>query len=248
MDLLARYIPAIVNAVNEHGLCVIPSVLPESHAVELRSIIDGMREREPGPEGGRLGHQRVLHLAAKHSAFADLMCHPLTIAVCQEYLGSDFVCSTWTSNTALPGSDLTYWHVDHPYWTIAPPYPVDPPLTAHVIWCLDEFTEFNGATRFILGSHRRTQLPEHNGSYDSEGETVLAPAGSLVVAHGAIWHSAGKNSSDRPRTAVFGRFARSYIILQEDMRSQLSVILNPSSLIERLLGQNQYIPQSGLPY
>jgi ectoine hydroxylase-related dioxygenase (phytanoyl-CoA dioxygenase family) len=190
----------------------------------------------------------TLHLAAKHEAFLDLMCHPLTIAVCQSYLGEDFVCSTWTSNTALPGADLTYWHVDHPYWTIAPPYPVEPPLTAHTIWCLDEFSEDNGATKFIPGSHRRTHLPDHNGDYDDEGVTVEAPVGSVIFAHGACWHSAGRNTTDASRTAIFGRYARSFIVTQEDMRGQLTAIASPSPLVERLLGAKQYVPQRGLPY
>jgi len=170
------------------------------------------------------------------------------MVIFEKYLGSDFVCSTWTSNTALPGSDLTYWHVDHPYWTIASPYPVEPPLTAHAIWCLTDFSECNGATKIVPGSHRRMRLPEHNANHDHEGITIETPAGSLVVAHGAIWHSAGRNTTDHPRTGIFGRYARSYIVPQEDLRHQLAAIENPPPLVERLMGKNQYVPQRGLPY
>jgi len=241
-------VEGIVAAVDEYGFCVVPAMLPCDQTAQLLTIIDYLREREVRPNKERLGHQRVLHLAAKHPAFVALMCHPLTVAIYEKYLGRDFVCSTWTSNTALPNADLTYWHVDHPYWTIAPPYPVDPPLTAHAIWCLDDFTTDNGATKFIPGSHRIPRLPEHNGNYDCEGVSVEASAGSLIVAHGAAWHSAGRNRTEKPRTAIFGRFARSFIIPQEDMKSQLAAIENPSSLVERLLGKNQYAPQGGLPY
>lgn len=241
-------VDGILDAVEEYGFCVVPSVLPREQANQLRIIVDQLREHEAQPDGGCLGHQRVLHLAVKHPAFLALMCHPTTMAIYEKYLGQDFICSTWTSNTALPYADLTYWHVDHPYWTIAPPYPVDPPLTAHAIWCLDDFTADNGATKFIPRSHRRSKLPEHNGDYDHEGVTVEAPAGSLIVAHGATWHSAGRNATDRPRTAIFGRFARCFIIPQEDMKSQLAAIRDPSPLVQRLFGKKQYTPQGGLPY
>ena len=245
---LDRAVGAAIAAVNEFGFCVLPGVLSSEQAAQLRQVIDELRAREAAPGGEPLGHQRVLHLAAKHAAFVDLMCHRVSVAFCEKYLGTDFICSTWTSNTALPNADLTYWHVDHPYWTIAPPYPVEPPLSAHAIWCLDEFTACNGATKFIPGSHRRTRLPEHNGQYDHEGVTVEAPAGSLIVGHGAIWHSAGRNVTDRPRTAIFGRFARSFMVPQEDMKRQLAAVENPSPLVERLFGKNQYVPQRGLPY
>lgn len=245
---LEKLADQILEAVNAYGFCVVPNVLPRERALGLRSIIDELREREAGPDAGQLGHQRVLHLAAKHAAFVELLCHPVSMAIYEKYLGSDFVCSTWTSNTALPSSDLTYWHVDHPYWTIASPYPVDPPLTAHAIWCLDDFSEHNGATKFIPGSHRRTKLPEHNGNYDHEGVTIEVPSGSLIVAHGAIWHSVGRNTTDRPRTGIFGRYARSYIVLQEDLKRQLPAIENPPPQVEQLMGKNQYVPQRGLPY
>lgn len=257
MDL-DRLVNATLDAVNEFGFCVIPNVLPPDRTAALRCVVDEVRERESPQAVGRVnvndhasradGHQRVLHLVEKHPAFVDLMCHPLAMAIYSRYLGSDFVCSTWTCNTALPGADLTYWHVDHPYWTIAPPYPVEPPLTAHAIWCLDDFSERNGATKVVPGSHRRTHLPEDNGNYDPEGVTIEAPTGSLIVAHGAIWHSAGCNTTTQPRTAVFGRFARSFMVLQEDMKRQLQAIPSPTPLVERLLGKNQYVPRPGLPY
>jgi ectoine hydroxylase-related dioxygenase (phytanoyl-CoA dioxygenase family) len=238
----------IVSAVNEAGFCVIPSVLSRDEATALRDIVDQLRECESRPDETHLGHRRVLHIAAKHPAFVTLLCHPLVMAVCEMYLGPDFVCSTWTSNTALPGADLTYWHVDHPYWTIAPPYPVEPPLTAHAIWCLDDFSENSGATKFVPGSHRRPHLPEHNANYDHEGVTIEAPAGSLIVAHGATWHSAGRNRGVDPRTGIFGRYARSFIVLQEEMKSQLAAIKGPEAQVERLLGKYQYVPQRGFPY
>jgi ectoine hydroxylase-related dioxygenase (phytanoyl-CoA dioxygenase family) len=137
---------------------------------------------------------------------------------------------------------------DHPYWTIAPPYPVAPALSGQTIWCLDDFTHDNGATRFIPGSHRRPHLPEDNGDYDAEGVTIEACLGSVILAHGACWHSMGKNRTDAPRTGIFGRYARSCIVPQEDMKLQLVAIQNPSPLVERLLGLRRYVPQKGFPY
>lgn len=245
---LTRTTERILDSVHEYGFCIVPSLISSEQVGRLRGIVHELLARESGPDADRLGHRRVLHLAAKHEAFVELLCHPVALAFCEKYLGPDFVCSTWTSNTVLAGGGSTYWHVDHPYWTIAPPYPVQPALTAHVIWCLDEFSERNGATKFIAGSHRRTQLPAHNGNYDHEAVTVEAPSGSVIFAHGACWHSGGRNTTGEPRTAIFGRYARSFIIPQEDMKAQLAAIKSASPLVERLLGGKQYVPQRSLPY
>jgi hypothetical protein len=72
--------------------------------------------------------------------------------------------------------------------------------------------------------------------------------GSVIFAHGACWHSGGKNITGNPRTGIFGRYARSYIIPQEEMKDQLKAIKDPTPIVERLLGGKQYIPQKGFPY
>lgn len=238
----------ILENIREDGFCVVHRAIDTDTAARLNAIIEQLREREARDYDHGLEHQRVLALAAKHPAFMELMCHPLAVALFDQMLGADFICSTWTSNTLNPGFDEIYWHVDHPYWTIEPPYPVDLPLTAHAIWCLDDYTHGSGSTLFVPGSHKRPRLPEHNSDHSAEAVAIEAPAGSVIFAHGAIWHSPGRNTSDAARTAVFGRYACSFIIPQEDLRHQLATLKHPSALVRRLMGGDQYIPQRGLPY
>jgi ectoine hydroxylase-related dioxygenase (phytanoyl-CoA dioxygenase family) len=238
----------IVAAMHDFGYCVVPGVLSRDEATAVASIVLALQETETRPDTKGLGHCRVLHLLAKHSVFVQLLAHPLVVAVNEAYLGRDCICSTFSSNCAFPGADLTYWHCDHPYWTIAQPYQVDPPLTAHTIWCLTDMTEETGGTKFVPGSHRRPYLPEHKGDYDHQGQTPHAPAGSVIFAHGACWHSAGHNLSDAPRIGIFARYARSFIVLQEELKLQLPDIESPSDLVRRLMGADQYVPQRGYPY
>lgn len=245
---LDEAVRAIVETIVENGLCVVPGAIGRDEAMSLRALLDRLREREAPSGDDSLNHRRVLALATKHPAFVELMCHPLVGAVSERLLGPDFICSTWTANTLLPGFAGVYWHVDHPYWTIAPPYPIEPPLTAHAIWCLDDFSPASGSTLFIPGSHRRASLPEHGQDCEFEAIAIDAPAGSVILAHGAIWHSPGRNNSTHPRSAIFGRYARSYLIPQEDMRHQLAQLRAPSELVRRLMGERQYVPQRGLPY
>lgn len=238
----------IIRSMDEVGYCVVPNVISREEAATLVDIILGFQTEEYREDKPSLGHCRVLHLLAKHPVFVQLLAHPLVVAVNESYLGRDCVCSTFSSNCALPGSDLTYWHCDHPYWTIAPPFQVDPPLTAHTIWCLTDMNEQTGGTKFIPGSQKLGRIPEHAGDYDKSGHTPMAPAGSIIFAHGATWHSAGHNKSRADRIGIFARYARSFLIPQENMRDQLAHVDKPSNLVRRLMGADQYEPQRGYPY
>jgi ectoine hydroxylase-related dioxygenase (phytanoyl-CoA dioxygenase family) len=86
------------------------------------------------------------------------------------------------------------------------------------------------------------------GNYDAEAVVVEAPIGSVIFAHGACWHSGGLNATSHPRTGIFGRYARSYIIPQEDMKCQLADIKEPTPLVSRLMGARQYVPRKAIPY
>jgi len=80
---------------------------------------------------------------------------------------SDFSLRTqWISKLGSGYSGISrqaggaiHWHADCPYWALEPPWPTGR-LTGQTIWMLDDFTEENGATGIVPGSHRRLQGPE----------------------------------------------------------------------------------------
>ena len=64
------------------------------------------------------------------------------------------------------------------------------PLTINVIWLLDDFTKFNGALRFVPGSHKYCEFPKNNnlltpqarGAADLD-EANYGAGGGLNCAH-----------------------------------------------------------------
>ena len=60
-------------------------------------------------------------------------------------------------------------------------------VIATSIFCCDEFTEDAGATRFVPGSHHLRRHPV-SGEGESEAVAVAAPAGSIILWDGAMWH------------------------------------------------------------
>ena len=59
------------------------------------------------------------------------------------------------------------------------------------MWALDEFTEPNGATRLVAGSHRWE--PGRQPAPDDQILTATMPPGSVMFYLGRLWHGGGAN-------------------------------------------------------
>lgn len=236
-----------VETIRDVGFCVVPAVLPLTLCGEVRAVLSKLSRAEKG-NLLESRHQRVMHLLMKDRIFVDVLCSPFVLAVWREYLGPDMICSTMSANVLWPHSTELYWHVDHPYWTMAQPYPVAYPLCGQAIWMIDDFTEANGATAGIAGSHRRPYLPSLGEHWTDEGTILTGRAGSVILADGAWWHTSRPNVTARSRQAVLATYIRSFCVTQEDMRYQLRAIERPSKLVKQLLGGTQYQPRTELPY
>jgi ectoine hydroxylase-related dioxygenase (phytanoyl-CoA dioxygenase family) len=80
------------------------------------------------------------------------------------------------------------------------------------IWLLDAFTEENGATRVVPGSHRWGKRPGDvmTDTTDQHPDEVLllGEAGTCVVFNAHLWHGGTENKTDRPRRALHAAFVR----------------------------------------
>src|SRR5207253_2445199 len=73
------------------------------------------------------------------------------------------------------------------------PFPAGFEVECHVIWAMTDFTDHNGATRVIPGSHRWEDKLRPTAE-----ETVPAemPRGSLLLYLGSLYHGGGANRAD----------------------------------------------------
>ncbi len=234
----------VVGEIYERGYCFVPSVITPEKADEARAALEPLLEAEATDEIRAAKTQRVGGIAYKHPIFAELLAHPLIVAIWQAYLDDDdVICSTWSANTAYPGYDKYGWHPDYPYWWINQPWPLEK-VCGQTIWLLDDFTEENGGTGFLPGSHLKGHPPpkDWNNTWPPEAQILTGVRGSALVFHGALWHSARPNHSDQARSALLGMYTRPFFLTQEDMLAQLQKVENPTAMICQLMGAKRHQP------
>jgi ectoine hydroxylase-related dioxygenase (phytanoyl-CoA dioxygenase family) len=184
-------------------------------------------------------NQRVWMLVNKGQVFRDLVSHPVATDMMTHLLGSDFLLSSFTANIAAPGGDPMYLHTDQLYvdfWT-------EKPVVANIAWMLDDFTDENGGTRLVPGSHLRTDWRSelHNPTIAAEG-----PAGAALIFDGRLIHGTGANrTSDQKRHALLSYFCRSFMRQQENFFLGLDPALETPAN-EGLLGRLGFRVQHGL--
>ena len=83
------------------------------------------------------------------------------------------------------------------------PWPAEP-QGFNVAWCLDDFTEENGATRIVPDSHRLHTAPTE-ADQDRATRPACAPAGSIIAFESRLWHKTGNNHTENTKRA--GAFA-----------------------------------------
>lgn len=82
------------------------------------------------------------------------------------------------------------------------------PFYYTVLIPLDDITEENGRTEFIVGSHRLT----YNEAQGNEWVKIDVKSGSVVVFDGRIFHRASAHPSNHPRQIIYLVFHRDWYV------------------------------------
>lgn len=206
----------------EFGLTIVPDVLAGDTLTHTRDALYRAAEsdRARGREqkfGLDYGHdntnQRVWNVLSRDPVFEDLAFHPLAIGYVKALLGWPALLGNISANITGPGGGEMVLHADQIF--MPEPWAAEP-QGMNVAWCLDDFTEANGATRFVPGSHQLNRPP---GPDDAQAETVPmeAPAGSAVVFESRVWHKTGHNrTAGDLRAGVFAWYTKPIYRAQEN--------------------------------
>jgi len=207
----------IVKAIDEAGCVVIDRlVAPEvidSVERELRSHLDAATA---GPDDfSGLTTRRTGSLIARSETFRGLAAHPVVLGTLDHVLGDH--CTSYQLHLTQvidigPGQGAQLVHRDQWAFDFFP-FPSGFEVECHTMWAMTDFTEANGATRVVPGSHRwddKLRL--------TESDTVPAEMakGSVLLYIGSLYHGGGANRSDQHRLGINVGYTLSWLRQEEN--------------------------------
>lgn len=233
-------------------------------AGEQQHLLDDFGQLKPDAFSTDNGgvNQRLWLLVNKGRCFRDMIVHPLVDELVGHILGSRFILSTMSANITKPGGLRMGLHTDQ-WWMPQPVLPgadhirpaeitrsptpsalqpdpalgIAPAVVANTMWMLNDFTEENGATEVVTGSHLSGAQPDPQDQSDLPIAQVVGPAGSMAVFDGRLWHGTGAHTGGEDRLGVLGTFCAPQFRQQENQVLGLDRALWPDlsdNLKERL--------------
>lgn len=227
----------------EHGYCLIEGALEPERLEALRTRLDEQAAAEIADgtdyvyENGC--NQRVWTLLNKGEVFVELAQDPVVLSLIEHLLGHQCLLSNIDANITGPGGPPMFLHADQSF---APP-PWHHCLVANCMWMLDDFTDENGATRIVPGSHKLLDGVDLSGP-PPKTVAVEGPAGTAMVFDGRLWHQTGANrTADERRRGILAYYCGPYMRQQENWFVSLEpeVLAAATPLLRRLLGWENYL-------
>ena len=100
---------------------------------------------------------RIYNLLAHGPHFEQIPIHPNILPICERVLDPGLLVSSLSSIAIGPDETPQPIHADDQVIPLPKPHP---PTVCNTMWALTDFTEANGATRIIPGSHTAPESPD----------------------------------------------------------------------------------------
>ena len=195
--------------IQRDGYSILPGVLPRSILEplkrELAAAIE-IEEQHRRQTGAGSHYGMVLLCSLYGGNLVNVLDLENLMQPFEAVLGDGCIIYAYTSSS-MPPSDTNYSsrvHVDCP--RIIPGYVTN--MGATIL--LDDFTEENGATWFLPGSHCRADAPGRE-EFFANAKQVIAPAGSVFYFNARLWHAGGMNRGNQWRHALTINMCRPYM-------------------------------------
>lgn len=238
----AGWLEAALAALREDGVCVIEGVLDEARLREIRAAMYRARDAIVGEVGAarlaRAGENGVLRLMGKFEPeLLDLAALPESLAIVDAALAPTAILHLQNGLLLAPEEGAGKSVFQNSLHRDFPRYLNGYLASLNVMVAVDPFTEANGATRVVPGSHQRPDGADP-AAFARDAVAVECGAGGLLAFDSTLWHAAGRNRSGADRLAINHQYTRSWIKQQVDYVRALGAeaVLRRPPRVQQLLG------------
>jgi len=155
---------------------------------------------------------RIYNLLALGKRYEAVPVHPKVLPLVETVLDPGCLVSSLSSIGIDAGETAQPIHADDQLIPLTKPHV---PTVCNTMWALTDFTETNGATRLVPGSHLQDS-PDFGRHYDSIA--AVMGKGSVLVWHGSLWHGGGANRTDKRRVGIAMNYCAGWIRQQENQQ------------------------------
>jgi ectoine hydroxylase-related dioxygenase (phytanoyl-CoA dioxygenase family) len=203
--------------IDEQGFTVVPGAIDADLVDALRQDLERL-EVELGAKPARNGFEgtntvRIYNLLARGRIYEQVPVHANVLPLVEHVLDESPLISSLSSIAIDPGEVAQPIHADDQIMPMPKPHVA---TVCNSMWALTDFTEENGATRLVPGSHLADGSPDYGKPYDSVPAEM--EAGSVLVWHGSLWHGGGANRTDRRRVGLAMNYCAGWIRQQENQQ------------------------------
>ncbi|KAK7710486.1 hypothetical protein SLS64_000176 [Diaporthe eres] len=203
----------LIDQVVAQGFVIIQNAFTDAEvdeALEELRRLSASPDAGPAASGGRNPFEgfkthRIYSLLNKSRVFDKFAAHPSVVALNDYFMDPGWLLSVMHSISIQPGENPQTLHHDDGQITIPRPHR---PLGSAIMVALDPYTETNGATVVVPGSHTWGAEPIPQ---PSEAQPVVMPRGSIVYFLGTLWHGGGHNRSDAARRALTVQYCQPWL-------------------------------------
>jgi ectoine hydroxylase-related dioxygenase (phytanoyl-CoA dioxygenase family) len=231
-----------LERIERDGYTIVEGVFDAAFADAVTADLARL-ERELGEGPGKnlfegLQTVRIYNLLAHGALYQAIAAHQSILPIVEGVLDRGCLVSSLSSIAIGPGEGAQPIHADDMLIPLPRPHVT---LVCNTMWAMTDFTEDNGATRIIPGSHRDAANPELGKEY---GGTVAAamPRGSVLVFNGSAWHGGGPNRAGSRRVGIAMNYCAGWMRQQENQQLgiPLEIARGFSPRLRKLVGYGIY--------
>jgi ectoine hydroxylase-related dioxygenase (phytanoyl-CoA dioxygenase family) len=227
----------------EQGFSIIPNVVDADMIQRLKAGVEESLKQDWDRYEGLPGKEEfiALDLVQYEGVFWDYLQNPVVDQLFGSILGEAWTIYSFTSTVQRPSGDHYTSKIHNETTRVTP---IDFNLSCLLTLALDDFTEENGSTFYLAGSHLTHPEKPSEDEFYSKAIRVSRSAGDGVWFHPRVWHAGGTNTTTDTRSGATVYGCRSFMKPRLDFPRMIGWErgddLNPN--LRRILGYDTRVP------